>query len=402
MARLPFFVLTILFASIIHAGAISGNKVKVLYLGDSLSMGAFGETLDTNLRERGADLVTVVAGGSSPYYWLKAYQSLPSTIGYWEKTPERERRMGQIRAVPKMEALIEEHQPEYVVIQTGVNLYATLRSRRRPKSENVAEVRSLIEQMCHSVAKAGAKAYWILPPNSHERRYSPKLQFELASIMIDSIEEYGGAIFKSSQHTTYTDPYPATDGVHYSKKDSTIWANKVSADLSVFIQTNTDRTAPVLVADKDDPSVAEDVEYRSPRELTEVSASPLPEVAPPEPIRKREPINGNLSSELDLDLRLVAKSEIEDISQINYENALGVFEYEVLNDRLGNYSSKRIRVAHGIVFRRRFTSASKRDIGSTLSLKLVPLDSYKALQSWQTENDLPVNTAMAIYTPKLD
>lgn len=405
MARLLFLILFLgTNFSLLNAGTV--DKPKVLYLGDSLSMGAFGESLDSGLRKNGAEVVTVVAGGSSPYYWLKAYQTLPSTIGYWEKTPAKERKTGYIRAVPKMEDLIEQHQPGFVVIQTGVNLYATLRSRRRPKADNVAEVRSLIEQMSHSVAKAGAKAYWILPPQSHERRYSPKLQFELASIMMDTIREYGGAVFRSDQVTKYKDPYPATDGIHYNSKDSKIWANKVSADLSIYIQESKGGGAKpkVLVASVDKPIIDQSTEYRSPKELGE--ASKVPNVAPPEPIRKRESLGQpkavGKAKLLDLDLRLVAKSNIDNQSEIKSDNALGVFEYEVINDRLGNYSSKRVRVAHGIVFRRKFTKTSKREIGSTVSLRLVPLDSYQALKYWQTENDLPANSDLVIYTPKLD
>ena len=64
-------------------GAFAADKV--LYLGDSLSMGAFGTTIDENLRSAGFDVHTVVAGGASPYYWLKAYQPLPCTIGFLGK-----------------------------------------------------------------------------------------------------------------------------------------------------------------------------------------------------------------------------------------------------------------------------------------------------------------------------
>ncbi|MDF1849491.1 MAG: hypothetical protein P1U85_01565 [Verrucomicrobiales bacterium] len=132
---------------------------RVLYLGDSLSIGAFGKTFDQSLRSSGFEVHTVVAGGASPYYWLKNYQSLPCTIGFWEKSPSIERRVGYVRAVPKIEDLLETHQPQVVVVQTGINLYATLRSKRRAKEDNVAEVTSLIEQMCYSIAQAGATSY---------------------------------------------------------------------------------------------------------------------------------------------------------------------------------------------------------------------------------------------------
>lgn len=50
---------------------------RILYLGDSLSIGAFGQTLDQSMRSAGFEVHTAVAGGASPYYWLRSHQSLP-------------------------------------------------------------------------------------------------------------------------------------------------------------------------------------------------------------------------------------------------------------------------------------------------------------------------------------
>ncbi|MCB1092375.1 MAG: SGNH/GDSL hydrolase family protein, partial [Verrucomicrobiae bacterium] len=211
---------------------------KVLYLGDSLSMGAFGKTLDHRMRESGLSVYTIVAGGASPYYWLDSFQPLPCSIGFWEKTPDREKRLGYIKAVPKIEHLIADIHPDIVVVQTGVNLYATLRSKRRPKEENVAEVRSLIDQMCFAITQKGAKGYWILPPDSHEMRYPRELQTELASLMTEVVKEYNGAVFESQKFTKFTDPYPLTDGIHYGSEDAETWAERVAADFKVYLRIN--------------------------------------------------------------------------------------------------------------------------------------------------------------------
>ena len=74
MSKFPFYLF---FFSILIFGPVQAEKTRVLYLGDSLSMGAFGKTLDSGLRNQGMEVYTVVAGGASPYYWLKAYQPLP-------------------------------------------------------------------------------------------------------------------------------------------------------------------------------------------------------------------------------------------------------------------------------------------------------------------------------------
>jgi len=365
----------------VDAGA--DERVRVLYLGDSLSIGAFGRTLDRSMRSAGFEVHTVVAGGASPYYWLDRYQPMPCTIGFWEKSPSRERRVGYVRAVPKIEDLIEQHEPNVVVVQTGINLYATLRSKRRSKEENVAEVRSLIDQMCYAVADAGALSYWVLPPDSHEERYPESLQEELESIMAEVVNEYEGEVFESQEVTEFVDPYPATDGIHYGPEEARGWAEKVSRHFNKFMDV---RPAP--------------------ERRTIVRAVPLD---PPDPPEGERPGSGrgragaeSQREEVDLVLKLVAKSEIEHLAELDYANALGVYEYEVLEDRLDNYPHDRVRVAHGIVFGRKYTGAAKREIGARIDLTLVPLSKYRTLSTWQMDDDLRPNFELPLYTPKLD
>jgi hypothetical protein len=106
--------------------------------------------------------------------------------------------------------------------------------------------------------------------------------------------------------------------------------------------------------------------------------------------------------EVILDLKLVEKSTIENLSDLDYSNALGIYEYEVFSNSKGNYPFDRVRVAHGIVFNRKHTSAARREIGSTIELNMVPLSKYRTLSTWQVVDDLRPNFEMSIYTPKLD
>jgi len=190
------------------------------------------------MRQQGMTVHTVVAGGASPYYWLKAYQEMPCTVGFWEKSPTMERRLGYLRAVPKLEDLVKDFSPDIVIVQTGINLYATLRSRRGTKEANRAEVTTLIDQMCYSISESGASSYWILPPHSHEKRYPLELQEELASLMKSVVEEYKGGVFESQLHTRFVDPYPATDGIHYGPEDAREWTEKVAGAFSGFAKVN--------------------------------------------------------------------------------------------------------------------------------------------------------------------
>lgn len=384
VVRAAVLVLTFFAFGWENAEGSSSKNPRVLFLGDSLSIGAFGATLDSSMRAAGFEVHTVVAGGASPYYWLKNYQSLPCTIGFWEKSPTSERRLGYVRAVPKLEDLLVQHKPNLVVVQTGINLYATLRSKRRPKEDNVAEVQSLIEQMCYSISKGGATSYWILPPHSHEKRYPIELQEELASIMRRTVKRFDGEVFESGEVTHFDDPYPATDGIHYGPADAREWATKVSTHFATYAKMEPD----------------------SKPETTIVRALPLQAVPVVDGSRGAYSSSrmdvGAQRDEVNLELRLAEKSVLNNLAELDYSNALGVYEYEVVNDRLGNYPFDRIRVAHGIVFGRRHTGAANREIGSTIGLTLVPLSKYKSLNTWQIVDDLRPNFELPLYTPKLD
>ncbi|CAN5120842.1 hypothetical protein BH23VER1_BH23VER1_36190 [soil metagenome] len=200
---------------------------RVLYLGDSLSMGAFGRTLDSELRNARHEVYTYVTGGATPYYWLSLYGPMNCSIGHWEKTPHSDVRRNVVKRVPKVEELLARHSPEVVIVQTGTNLYATLRSKRRSKEQNVREVVNLIENMCKTVVNSGAELYWIAPPDSHTGRYPRALQDEMLALTRSVVERYG-FLFQSASVTRFTDPYPKTDGIHYGPTEAKAWGSHVA------------------------------------------------------------------------------------------------------------------------------------------------------------------------------
>ena len=99
-----------------------------------MSIGEFGRTFDQSLRDAGFEVYTSVAGGGTPYYWLSDYPPVSIDIAYWERTPNSQRRLPSIGAVPKVESLMAKWEPDVVVVQTGTNLYAPLRSKKRTKA----------------------------------------------------------------------------------------------------------------------------------------------------------------------------------------------------------------------------------------------------------------------------
>lgn len=211
-----------------------GNRV--LFLGDSLAIGPFGRAFDQELRDAGFEVFTSVAGGATPYYWLKEYPSVSLDLTYWERTPTSERRLPRIGAVPKVETLMSKWNPDIVVVQTGTNLYASLRSKKRSKEANVREVESLTDKMCRAVTANGQRQlYWITPPDAHVKRYPQALQDEMLSIT-QRVAGQHGTVFNSYQVTTYDEPYPQSDGIHLAVSSSRRWGKTVASDFKARFQ----------------------------------------------------------------------------------------------------------------------------------------------------------------------
>lgn len=354
-------------ATIFFAVAAPGNAEarakRVLYLGDSMSMGAFGRTLDAELREAGVEVYTYVCGGGSPYYWLSRYPSVRCDIGFWKKTPRAESRVNIIKAVPKLEPLLAEHDPDVVVIQTGTNLYSSLRSKRQSAAKNEAEVRALVRNMCEASAQGGRSVYWIAPPSAHPQRYGQALEDQLWGILNSEVARFGRA-YNSRAVTRYSDPYPENDGIHYGPTEARAWAKSVAGDLVGFLKGGKGQGRKALPADTK--------EYA--KEVTEVRrAMPVQRAAGDQPFRA--------------ELKLLRKSEPP--KRADYKNALGVYEYQVVRVFSGSYPYDRVHVARRIILNRRETAVVEIPVGSTATLPLDPIADHPDLQRMQMADSLP-------------
>src|ERR1051325_1465604 len=99
---------------------------RVLMIGDSLSVGSFGEVLQNHLEDRyGRSAVAAFAScGSSPENWLKDEPVFATKCGYRERTPRsdiyRARVCGNPPAAartPKIETLTEKYKPTIVIVK---------------------------------------------------------------------------------------------------------------------------------------------------------------------------------------------------------------------------------------------------------------------------------------------
>lgn len=404
---------------------------RVLYLGDSFSKGAFGRTLDAQMRAAGLEVYTSVTGGASAYDWLPEYGATSTNIGYWEKTPKKEFRVTHLSRIPKLDEMVQRWRPNVVVIQGGTNMYSVLTSKRRPKNQNVAELERLLNRIGQIVTASGARLYWITPATAHPKRFSPDLQAEMRAILFRVGSRYGRT-FDSYAVTRFTDPYPGTDGIHYGPTEAAAWSRLVAKDVihySARMGSGSRRQA--VAARSSDPDAGGSGGSARGRGLWDIfrrkggtpnapdkptrkqaSASPPPPPTsddPPVTVRRAESADppppaapsATESSPLQLEVVLRQKSAVRNLGEVTYRSALGVFEYEVVSVQRGNYPAKAIRIAHLIVMNNQYTSINQRPLGSRMTLEVEPLSRYPNLEKIQTIDDLPPAYDLDVFVPKL-
>ncbi len=378
---------------------------RVLFLGDSHCLGAFGKTIDSSLREAGCAVTTSVTGGATPYYWLAEFPSISCDIGHWERTATVNQRLEYIALVPKLETLLQRTRAEVVVVETGTNLYSVLTSKRRTPEENVAEVKMLADHMGQVVTASGARLYWITPPSAHPERFSDDLQTQMRTLM-KQVAGRWGRVFDSYAVTSFPDPYPETDGIHYGAEEAGAWGQAVVKDLVPFVLDGKPRnTTPAakpggvrglfsgIFGRKKSPDSGQE-----PLELKK--ALPVKPQAAAQP-QVRRPAGAGEDTAVEVEVVLTKKSALQHVNEAPYRSALGLYEYDVVRVLRGRYPFKTMRIAQLILMNGKLTSINDRQPGTRMTLEVELLSKYPSLEPLYLVDDLDQDTALRIYVPKL-
>lgn len=358
---------------------LSEPGVRVLLLGDSHSLGPFGEHLDRALRDEGIEVYTFAAGAGSPYYWLQKHQPISASLGSWEKTPKKELREEVSVSVPKVEPLLRSCRPQVVIVQAGRQLFAPLRLGTPGSREQVERV---IDEFCLAVSEARAWIYWIDPPDAHPKRISPALRSELAELIREAVGRCQGRVFDSRAVTEWSLPYPdLSDGVHYGTVEARQWAEAVAADFLDFLQGVGGKEAPVVVAQPEEAK-----SRRNARPAVPIRARIIAPLGSPE-----------ASDELQVKLVLRRKTAIEDPGKIEGGSAFGLFEYEVEKVYQGTYTHERLRVAHLLLLNAQVTAPNRFEPGEEYYLHLVRMEKFPSLAKIPLVSGLEADEKLPVY-----
>lgn len=193
---------------------------RVLYIGDSLSVGTFGELIsDYLVKNYGRPNVAFYAScGSSPENWLSGEPVFETKCGYRQMTPSQPLIYGDPmrHRTPKIEALLREHKPTIVMVQQGTNWMD-----RSLSDDNIRNTLDRFIDAIHS--NANCKIYWIAPPDSSRFRNVEGRIYKL----IQQHHRRGDYVIPSHRITHYVRGKTGGDGVHYSSEAATQWAQKV-------------------------------------------------------------------------------------------------------------------------------------------------------------------------------
>lgn len=222
-------------------------QTHVVYIGDSHSVGTFGEEMDAWIRNRAAtDFLFFASGGTAPFQWLHG----TAPVRCWLKdNDQNETAPGKgvclakderpTENTPKFESLLKDSYPNKIaIIAHGTNFGTRGNSKQTPEQQFNEQVGSSMD-LIKKASAHGYQCFWIGPPQMRKFEGNAlETKYMIIQTAIKKAEEKYGAkcnLIDSRPLTQY--PQSAKlDGIHYtfpgsatseSIKIAKEWAQKV-------------------------------------------------------------------------------------------------------------------------------------------------------------------------------
>lgn len=239
--RTPLAALFIAACVCISPAGAAPAPVKVMLIGDSLSVGPFGRAMQSWLQQRyGANDVCVFAScGSSPEDWLPDTSVFVTPCGYRATTPRgsllfeyRDGRKPRPVPTPKLSRILASYRPSVVIVQLGTNWMDNIVAAGRPDEGRYREIIADFIRELRKGASPPPTIVWVMPPASS--KYPAGVHRDVEQWITDSAHSLGFRTINSRRITgAYMPGASGGDGVHYSDAAGTRWARGVMAKLRV-------------------------------------------------------------------------------------------------------------------------------------------------------------------------
>jgi hypothetical protein len=222
---------------------VSMNPLRVLMIGDSMTVGGFGEAMQAYLLQRfGINKFAVYAScGSSPEHWMRSGPNFITKCGYREQTPSssilydsQNGRQPQEAATPKLEDLVARFQPATVIVQLGTNWMDGMAFESAISQSAYSKILDRFVAAVHSEPNAIRGIIWITPPDSSH--YSSETQRMTKDLIKNAARRNSFEIIDSESMTHYVPGKSGSDGIHYNSEEAKEWANRVARELDRMLR----------------------------------------------------------------------------------------------------------------------------------------------------------------------
>jgi hypothetical protein len=200
---------------------------SVLMIGDSLSVGKFGEVVQAHLALK-RRVAAYASCGSSPEHWLAAEPAFLTKCGYRERTANSDifsdfanGRPPRPTRTPKLADLVRKHRPTILVVQLGTNWM--------DRSLSEEQMSDYLNRFVDEARRGPVeKIIWIAPPDSSSLR---RAQGRVHQLIRRAAGRKGFEVIDSRKVTHYVMGKTGGDGVHYNNESSEAWARGIQREL---------------------------------------------------------------------------------------------------------------------------------------------------------------------------
>jgi len=219
--RLPALILLLvtLLITISLSDAQENSKRKILFIGDSHSVGIFGQELDRMFRNDPNTIIATYASCGSIANWF--FTGKATKCGYFYRPSDGRSETGTTAATPLIEDIIKQFQPDYLVVELGGNYWGYSSTFSRTDMTRLADLARDYSLPCFW---AGAPDARKKPADNQQRVYDDLT----ASIT------HACTLFDSRKVTQY--PATGGDGIHYWGSEASVQAKQWAA--AVFAAVN--------------------------------------------------------------------------------------------------------------------------------------------------------------------
>lgn len=201
-----------------------GPDDRVLHIGDSHTVGIYGQEMDKHLRSSGAKVETYGSAGSSPHWWITGQTTRSGFFSRnQDEVTDQPAKWNDPHATPQLKNLLERFRPNVVVFSLGANLI----------NASPAAIEKQMREVADMAKASGTRIIWVGPPDGRESTKPSSKQNELYQTLEKVAKEYGD--FIDSRPLT---EYPASggDGVHYWGKEGVKRAKSWASDVFQQLQ----------------------------------------------------------------------------------------------------------------------------------------------------------------------